>query len=303
MIESNNILSKNRRISRSVFIASVAVLFSAASMIETLYYQCYLPTTLLVFSVFIFPISFVCGFISGLVSPKKAIVWAPLWACIASMLIMVSMSGTIHDTSITQSSWRIAWVLGGVLIAGVSALFTEWIVLHGYAVRLFGAFFIACVVLSYANFRIVTDEKAKFIKTTVSKIESELNSDFVSIPKDTKWYCIRRPKIDAYELSTRVHGAKFIILVNADDNSISAITYNYKGTLPAIGGTALAKSYLKKFGFRDKLLISLTKNSEQANSWVASIDNIKLTLYSRGGLSVRSLPLGNTDDISRDSDD
>jgi len=289
MTDNSSIAKKDRRAYHNILIASLGIIPAAALVLASLYNQAYISPNLLLFLVFVFPVSVLCGFVSGLLSPKKAIVWAPLWACIAAPLLMANLSGAIHDASIIHSSWHSAWVMGGIIVAGLSALAMEYAVQLGYTSRMLGVFILVCLVFGTAEYTMIGQAKQNFEREIVPQIVSQLNTNYICVPIRNEWRCNRKPTLDSYELQGVFNGEKLSVIINATDHLISGISYHHRGTGALIRNDDSARQYLKKFGFRNELLNSLSRQHTQSDSWTASLEKIKLTLSSSGDIRINTL--------------
>lgn len=297
MTDISSVTKKDRPLYKSIITALLGIIPAAALILATLNNQSYLRPILLVSAIFIFPVSVLCGLVSGLFSPRKTIVWAPVWACIASPLLMAGLSGAIHDTSITHSAWRFAWILGGIIVAGLSALVVEIAVQRGRSAHILGIFILGCLTLSAVELQQINQTNINFEREIVPQIISEVNTNYMAVPKSNEWHCIRKPAIDSYELSNTVNDGKFVVIVSATDKVIAGISYHYIGSNASIKTDKSAKQYLKRFGFKNELLKSLSMQDKYL--WTASLERISLTLSHNGEIRITTLPPVNDDLPSR----
>lgn len=280
---------KNQPLIRNLAAGIVGLAAAAALVLVTLRLQDYGTPAFLMVALFIFPVPVACGLAVGLVSPRRAIVWAPLWASIFTLLLFAVLPGGIHDASLALSGWRVGFTIAGVGLAALAGLAGQEASRRGLTKKTVACFVALCCLMALAEYLVIGQSMHEFERTVRPQVLWELDRDYLQVPKDALWTCTRSLRDDCYLFSARIRGARLSVLVATDAPRITGVRYRLPGSNQSIRTTDQALAYLRSLGFRPALLASLSRNRGDPRTWVASLSNTRLTLSHDGAVRVEIL--------------
>jgi len=269
--------------------AGIAGLAVAALLLgAALWMQDYTTSSFPIVALFLFPVPVACGLTVGLVSPRKAIAWAPLWACVFTLLVLAIVSEAIHGLAAGTSFQRLGLFAAGMILAAASGLAGQFAIKRRRAAHAIGIFVALCVVMGGVQWGIVSYQKRVFEDTVMPSVLLEIDRDYLSIPKDIQWTCVRGP-VGSYTLSARLDGQPISVIVAADIPSVRGVEYECGESGAAIADDHAAREYLLELGFRERLVTSLSRQKGATGSWSASLAGTRLVLSDSGKVTVTPL--------------
>ncbi|MEN6357837.1 MAG: hypothetical protein ABFD83_12230 [Armatimonadota bacterium] len=243
---------------------------------------------LLVLTIYVFPLPGAIGIATGLVAPRKAIVWAPFWSCIITALAMALLSGQISDIGVELSTWKIAFMALGIILAGLGGLVGEQASKRRFVVQTAVLMALICLVMALGIRWSSAQHELFSEKTGLPQIVAILNRDYIEAPLNLSWTFQHDIKMDEYVLKTRLHGKMLRVMASTKETKILGVVYELDGSGQNIKDCDEARAYLKQCGFRDKLLASLSKQNGARDLWYASLENTRLTLSNTGDVKLEA---------------
>lgn len=269
----------------------VAVAASAAVVAAALWLQDYTATGFLVLCLFAFPVPVACGYAAGLVSPRGAVVWGPVWACVFALIAFTLLAGAVDELVVAKSSMRLVLMPVGAALAVLAALAGRRVADKRHVLAATSVFVFLCVSMGIAQCLLVSRSTETFERTVAPRILLELDRDYVEVPAGMDWRCRRHRTLKCYELSARVMGERMSVLVDSRAPGIIGMNYVRRGDGRGISDDDAALRYLLDLGFREKLLSTLSRTPGTAGPWQTGLGRTSLTLSSDGSVTVRTLPL------------
>lgn len=268
----------------------MGLIIAAALVISILMFQDYSSRTYLFLSLFIFPVPVTCGLAVGLISPRKAVVWAPLWASISVLLVYALLSGCIRDLSCAYTPAKIFLMILGVLLSAGAGYMGQLTSLRGHKRIAILLFFMLCAVAAVGEVHVVKLQMMQFEQDIVPQVSAQVDQDYIRLPVNLQWNCRRRPRIDCYDLTSNVDGRSIFVRVDAAALRIIGVRYCVPASHRLIRSKKDAKACLKQYGIRDRLLSSLDCVGKGKNCWKASLDETSLVLSKNGAMELNFLP-------------
>lgn len=247
-----------------------------------------LDPTLLILSIYAFPLPVAIGIAAGLVAPRKAIVWAPLWACIITTLALTLLSSEIGAGRIEPNAWRVVFMALGVIISGLGGLLGELANKRGYAWQSAVLITLACIAMLLLVQWSAAGREHAFEESGLPRVVAVLDRDYISAPHHLDWRFKRDTKLDEYILKTRINGQPLQVMASTKETKILGVVYELDGSGQNIKDCENAKAYLKQCGFRNKLLASLAKQSGARDFYCASLEGTRLTLSNTGDVKLEA---------------
>lgn len=273
------------------FVAALALLLLTARI------QTFLPGWWIRAILCVFPVPVACGLAVGLVSPRKAIAWAPLWSGVFGLLLIALLSVIVRDP-IGNSGQRIAWMLAGTLMAAGAGLVGQFAAARSCAGKSVIVLVAACCLLSGSGDLLLQSQLRAYERDMLPRILLELDEDYIALPRGMQWECRRDLPSGNYALSSTLNGKQLRVLAMPGAAVIDHVEYDRPGRgIEADTRTAMAR-YLKAAGVRDEFLIGLTRNKN--GRWESVLRGTQLTLHQDGhlrmdattGLPARSIDSG-----------
>lgn len=261
---------------------------AAVFAVVAVWLQDYSSLTFVKISLFVFPVPVACGLAVGMVSPRKAIVWAPLWSSVFALILFAVLNRSIHEVGAAFSPDRLAYMAAGVLLAALAGLVGQYASDRAIAGKAALAFLVLCGGMAYVEYSLVGRQMHIFERDEKPAVLLRLNADYIHLPAGLDWRC-ERSLSDRYRIWAYLDGAEISVVVRTDRPTDLGISYNPSGDGRTIVDRQAALDYLKSLGFRDNLLGSLSRQKGNPNSWCASLGCTRLTL-TPGDVSVESLP-------------
>lgn len=289
---TNDVAGKmNKRFLRDLVAGAVGLFAAIVLVLITLRFQDYMTTNFLLFALFIFPVPVGCGLAVGLISPKRAIVWAPLWAAISTALLFAILSGGIHNASISISPLRLIFMLIGVLLAGLAGYSGQFARQMSYVAKSVLTFLLLCFFMGFGQHIYVSHRTRAFERAHVDQINYQVDRDYIALPIGVNWECRRRPDQECYEFHTTRNHRRLSVLVAPTDSDILGVSYTCKGGRSKNSNTNSARRYLLDLGFRHPMLGGLVENRGRDKSWMSGFNGTSLHLSASGVVTLRILPV------------
>ncbi|MHB9037481.1 MAG: hypothetical protein ACYC64_12510 [Armatimonadota bacterium] len=289
MTVADKIARTNGPFYRNLFSGLAGLAAAIAFTVAAVRCQDCLDATFLTFSVYVFPLPVAIGLAVGLVAPRKAIVWAPLWACILTALTFALVSGGINVSGVEMSPWRIAFFAAGIILAGLGGLAGELANKHNYAWQSALLVVLACGGMALVQQWRVADGERVFERTQLPMIVAALDRDYIEVPGGLDWHLRRNSRMGLYTLASRFHGRDILVMASMRDFKILGVEYEIDGNGRSVKDFDDARVYLAHCGFREKLLGSLARQNGARTLWCASLEGIRLTLSSTGDVKVEAV--------------
>ncbi|OFX13742.1 MAG: hypothetical protein A2Z18_10700 [Armatimonadetes bacterium RBG_16_58_9] len=279
----------NRRLIRNLVAGTAGLTAATIFVVVTVLFQDYSTLSFVKISLFVFPVPVACGLAVGLISPRKAIVWAPLWSCIFALLFFAVLLGSIHDVSAAFSPDRLAYVGAGLLLAALAGLAGQYASERSLVAKVIAIFLLSCCLMGLLEYALVVRQMGVFESEEKPRIVSSLDRDYISGASALDWQCERYPT-DRYRLTATWRGGEIAVVVRSALPSMLGISYRRKGEGIKIDNTDRAKTYLKSMGFREELLSSLSRRKGASQSWCASLVGTRLTVDGNGDIFIQPIP-------------
>ncbi|MCE5324091.1 hypothetical protein LLG46_12365 [bacterium] len=247
-----------------------------------------LDPMLLMLSIYVFPIPVAIGIAAGLVAPRKAIVWSPFWACIITALAMALFSGLVSSNGIGFPAWRIAFIVLGLVLAGLGGFVGEIANKRMFVMQTAALIVLACLAMTLLVCWSAARRVLLFEKEGLPRVVAVLNRDYIETPANQAWRFRRDPEMDEYILRTRLHGKSLKVVTSTKETRILGVEYELDGGGQNIKNWDEAKKYLMQRGFREKLLTSLAKQNGARDLWCASLEGTRLTLSTTGDVKLEA---------------
>ena len=271
---------------RDLIAGVVGLAAAAALMVCVLLFQDYSSRTFLLFSLFIFPAPVACGLAIGMVSPRKAIVWAPLWAAISAVFLFAIISGCIRNVSEAYTPTRVAVMIAGVVVAAFTGFVGQSVSSKGYKGIAIALFILLCAGASVGQMSVVRSHTREFERVILPRVTAEIDEDFLRLPHNLQWSCTRCPKMNCYELTASIDDRPVFVRVDSVVHRIIGMRYEIADSKKQIKSDAAARIYLERVGFQDKLLSSLERADEKKCVWTASLNETHLKLSQSGEVKI-----------------
>ena len=279
----------NRRLLRNLLAGMAGLAAATAFVVVTVWLQDYGSLTFVKISLFVFPVPVACGLAVGLISPRKAIVWAPLWSSVFALLFFAVLVGSIREASAAFSPDRLAYVGAGALLAALAGLAGQCASERGFAGKMVAAFLLACCLMGFVEYALVTRQMGVFEREEKPRIVRHVDRDYIRGAQMLDWSCERR-LAGRYRLSATWRDADISVLVRTSLPAMLGITYEGRGHDVSIEDTESAREYLESIGFRANLLSSLSRQKGASESWCASLGATRLTVSGRGDIELEPIP-------------
>jgi len=286
----DDVVSKSktsRRLFRNLTAGLSGFIVALAVLLLTLRVQDYVPAGFVKLLLFVFPIPVACGLAVGLVSPRRAIAWAPLWSGIFAILVIALLSGALHETVSAASPARIAWMLAGALLAAMAGLFGQWAAQHSYVGKSILALSLACCLLGGVGCLLFGNQKQIYERDAVPQVLLEVDRNYIALPRGMDWDCRRELASESYVLTSRLDGKLIRVFAAPDAPAVRHIEYEQTGRGVDLSVKKTALEYLKKLGVRDAVTVGLGKMPEY---WQGALGGTRLTVWRNGRMRLDALP-------------
>lgn len=269
----------NKRLPRNVVAGTLVVASALVILVAALRYQAFFPDYIPKAVLCVFPIPLALGLAIGLVSPRKAIAWAPLWSGVFSLLVIAVVSTAITRAP-TNPSERILWAAVGALLgtgAGIGGQLLAARALVGKSTIIFVA---ACIAAGVGGRAILDLRMACFERESVPHILEETDKEIIALSPDMQWQCVRDVGGANYVLKSSLNERPILIYAVPDPAVVDHIEYNSRITCPKVSDLALVHRCLEDAGVREEFLLGLTQ--EDGGNWISVIRNTQLTIDREG---------------------
>ena len=159
----DGITKANRRLIRDLIAGMAGLTAATVFVVVTVMFQDYSTLAFVKISLFVFPVPVACGLAVGLISPRQAIVWAPLWSCIFALLFFAVLVGSIHQVSAAFSPDILAHIAVGLLLAALAGLAGQYASDRGFVARVVVVFLLSCCLMGIIEYGLVArpDERIR----------------------------------------------------------------------------------------------------------------------------------------------
>lgn len=289
MSTTERISTPNNRVLRNIVAGLAGLSVAGVLVLVTLELQDYSQPIFLMMSLFVFPAPVACGLAVGLLSPRKAIFWAPLWAAIFALMLFALLHGGIRDARIALSPLRLAFMLTGMVLAAGAGVVGQKASMRGNAGKIILAFLALCCTMAVLEYAVLARQMRTFEENVVPEVLLELDRNYIHIPHGLDWQVSRRPDNESYGISAQLDRRQIVVLVSASAPRILGVDYETGGTGKIIENDDAAREYLLDLGIREPLLSSLSRQATNRAIWCAGLDGTRLTLTADGRVSLQSI--------------
>ena len=281
---------KNRPIPRNLAAAFVGVAVAALATVCATGLQPFAGPGYAALTVLVFPLPVAIGLAAGLVSPRRGMLWAPVWAGILAAIAILLVVGSVEAARLLQPAWRLGLGVLGVTLPGAVALAGEVFAQRGWARRATVVLVLAGGLVVALGHVLVSYKGRVYERSVVPQIVLEVDTSYLAIPKGVVWQCGRSATLGCYEASAVVRGHKLLALAACDGGKVLGIRYEVEGGGGPIHSLRAAQSYLAELGFRRTLLTNLSRRRGAPASWCAGVGLTRLTVGADGGVCLEPFP-------------
>ena len=264
-----------------------AVAFALVAVV--LRVQDFLPSWYVRLLLFALPLPLAGGLAVGLVSPRKAIAWAPLWSAIFAVMLLAALSSLLHEVSAALSPMRIACIFAGAAICAGSGLLGQWVVGRGHVGKSVLVIVVVSLVLGGVGCILFQSHVKAFQRESVPQLVLEIDRDYISVPVNVDWNCRAHTGEGCYELACRRSGSSFRFYALADGSDISYIRYEAKAAGADISNLKAARACLRKIGVREPMLEGLSR-VKGTGDWQSVLKGTRLRLWNNGHMTMAEIP-------------
>lgn len=279
----------SRMLFRNLILGLSGFAVSLALSLLTLRVQDYLQPGLVNALIFLFPLPIACGLAVGLVSPHKAIIWAPLWSGIFTLLLIALLSSELHNAGAALSPARIAFTFAGIALSALAGLLGQWAVTRGYVGKLILALIVSCCLLGGICYWLLEHQMQVYERVVVPQALLEVDRDYIATQIGAKWTCERQIDTGSYLLSSRLYKWPVRVLVAADGPMLRYVEYENPGGHAHLLTKGSARAYLKRLGVRDACLVGLTPVTGSSERWQSILKNTRLTVWRDGRIRFEAI--------------
>ena len=281
---------KPRRVPGNVGAAVVAAAAAAAGTAGTLRLEPFAGPGLAAFVVFVFPVPAACGLAVGLISPRRAILRAPAYAAIATVIAVLVLVGGTENARVLPIPSRVILGVAAMLISGAAAIAGERVAERRWAGKAAVGLAVGCAGLVLVGHLVTAHRGRAYERSVLPHVLLRIDSDYLALAKDATWQCERDFSLGCYCLRGTVGGRRMVVYAAADAPGVLGVRYRVRGGGAFIKGAAGASGYLRSLGFREKLLGSLSEHRGAPGSWCAGLELTRLTLEADGTVRLEPFP-------------
>jgi hypothetical protein len=242
------------------------------------------------FVLFAFPVPVACGLAAGFVSPRKAILWAPVYAAIVTVIAVLLLVGSVESARALPVLARVILGVGAILISGASAIAGEKVAERGWSGKAAVGLTLGCAALVLVSHLVTAHRGRAYERSVLPQILLDIDANYVALPKDTTWQCGRTRSLGCYRICGNVGGHRMVVYAATDAPSVLGIRYRVMGQGAPIRDASSALTYLRGLGFRGKLLGSLSERRGRRGSWCSGLEFTRLTLDTDGTVLLEPFP-------------
>lgn len=285
----------HKRLPRNITAAALVVVSAVVVLVAALRYQAYLPAYIPKVVLCVFPVPLAFGLAIGLVSPRKAIAWAPLWSGVFSLLVIAVVSTAI--TRVPNPSERILWAAAGALLGTGAGICGQLLAARAFVGKSAVIFVAACVASGIGGRAILDMQMSSYQRVSLPYILEEVDKDIIALESDMSWQCKRDVGSGNYILKSSLKRRPILIYAIPDPAVVDHIEFDSDITCPKTSDLALLHKCLESAGVREEFLLGLTH--EDSGNWISVIRNTQLIIDRDGhfrisaavGLPVRSVDI------------
>ena len=282
-----------RNLAAGIFGFVVALILVAVTLLD----QDFLPAWYVRLVLFAVPLPVAGGLAVGLISPRKAIAWAPLWSAILAIMLLAGLSGMIHGVGSALSPIGIACTFLGAAISACCGLLGQWAVQKRYVGKSVLALVIITLLLGGVGCLLFRNGAQAFQRSNIQQLALEIDRDYISLSVNTGWTCRARVSEGCYEVTCRRAGRPFGFYALADGSDVDHINYEVQAGGVALKDTEAARAYLRKLGIREPILEGLSR-VKGISGWQSVLKGTRLILSKNGHMSMGAIPPPTTIDRS-----
>ena len=280
---------KNRLVPQNTFAAALTLVAGAAAATAVLRLEPFASSGFIALVVYLFPVPVACGLAVGLVSPRKAILWAPVYAGILTVIAILVLVGGAESVRALSGTTRLTLAAVGITLGAFSAIVGEKAAEHGWAGKSAAMLAAGCVAVVILGRLVVGYEARVFERSVLPQVLLHIDSDYIGLPAGIDWRCARNVRLGCYEIVGKVRGRDVRILAAPTDPRVLGVRFDIGGGGASIGDLKSARRCLDTLGFRKKLLGSLSQRKGAGTSWCAGLEVTRLTLDADGHVRVEDV--------------
>jgi hypothetical protein len=281
-------IKAGRRLLRNLLTGLWGFAVALALLLLSMRVQSYLPGWSVMVVLCVFPFPAACGLAVGLVSPRKAIAWAPLWSGVFGLLLIALLSAMVRDEAST-SMGRIAWMLAGTLVAAGSGLVGQLASERYCAGKSIFVIIAACFLLAGAGRILLQCQMTAYERDMEPQVLLEVDKDYVFLPRGMEWECRRNLPSGSYVLTSVLNARQIRVFAAPRLAAIDHIEYDRKGRGVRVAGRKAIAQYLRRSGVRDDFFVGLTQ--DKRGRWESVLRGTRLTVWPSGHLRMDAIPI------------
>ncbi len=280
-----------RKLRRTPLNAVVAVLAVAAvGTAATLWLEPFAGPGLAAVAVFVFPVPVALGLAAGLVSPRRTILWAPVYAAIATSVAVLLLVGVAESARALPTVIRVMLGAAAIVVSGASAVLGERLAERGWYGKAVLAATLGCALLVLVAHLVTAQKDRTYQRLVVPQTLLDVDANYVALGKGFTWWCVRTRSLGCYRIGGVVAGREVVVYGAKDSPSVLGIRYRIGRRGTSVRTSADALAYLRGLGFRDRLLSSLSERKGLRGSWCAGLELTRLTLELDGTVLLEPFP-------------
>lgn len=268
-----------KRLKRNLTAGLLGILAALVLLLVTLRYQAFLPAYVAKAALCIFPTPIAFGLAIGLISPRKAIAWAPLWSGVFSLLLIAIIS-TVLSRAFVNPSERIAWMVSGGIIGSGAGIFGQLLAAKAVVGRSVLSFIALCCLAVVGGSVMLNGQLTSYQKASMPHVLDDVDREFIALAPGIAWQCKRDVGRGVYVLSSKLNGSLISVYAVPDPAVVDHIEYDHQLDCKPGGDQEAVHDCLMRAGVREELLLGLTQ--EESGKWIAVIRTTQLTLEPDG---------------------
>lgn len=281
----------SRRLLRNLIAGLCGFVVAFVLLMAGLRVQDYVPAWFVKVLLFAAPLPLACGLAVGLVSPRKAIAWAPLWSGIFALMLLAWLSGGVHEVGMALSPARVACVFAGALLSAGAGLLGQWAAHRGHVMLSILGLALICCLMCGLGYLLYLNQMQVYERDAKPQVIMEADRDLIALPATMEWKCERRFDDESYTLTSTLNGRAIVLVAPAAAPSLSHVDYCIPVAHENLRTQAAVRAYLKKWGVRDGFLVGLAELKDSPGCWRSVLRGARLTAWRDGRVEIDALPV------------
>ncbi|MGI6295748.1 MAG: hypothetical protein ACOX3G_06630 [Armatimonadota bacterium] len=264
-----------KRLKRNLTAGLLGILAAHVLLLVTLRYQAFLPAYVAKTALCIFPTPIAFGLAIGMISPRRAIAWAPLWSGVFSLLLIAIISTALSRAFINPSE-RIAWMVAGGVIGLGAGILGQLLAARAFVGRSILAFIALCCLAVIGGAVMLNGQLTSYQQASMGHVLDDVDREYIALSPGMAWQCKRDVGRGVYVLSSTLNGSPIHVYAVPDPAVVDHIEYDHQMDCKPGNDQVAVHNCLMRAGVREELLLGLTQ--EESGKWIAVIRTTQLTL-------------------------